>query len=347
MALDWTRAAELAAAGATCPEIAAAIGRNRVTVFQWARRVGLALAPGKPGPKPNTTQSERSIAMCAMYQQGLTLQKIADQYGVTRERVRQVVSKAGQARAGVRMRQRVAAAKSATADRAFASRIDQKWGVELDLWRELRASGVIGAFETQRQNSKRRGIAWGLTFAEWYSIWQASGKLHLRGKGIGRYCMSRIKDEGGYELGNVHVQLSTKNSQDAVAKWRGKEKAIRGVFCLYPGRELAWLAKYGKKPLGYFATAEEAGAAREAYMTANNISSAPVLGRGRGWTLVKNASKPYLMQCCGESKGFATQAEAEAAYAEVSARKLAARRAEAVTRLVLPLAPNTGATHAP
>ena len=139
--------------------------------------------------------------------------------------------------------------------------------------------------------------------------------------------MSRHRDEGGYELGNVHIQLCTTNSSEGFGKARGKPKAFTGVFCVYPGRELAWLAKVGKVRLGYFASAEAAHEARNDYLTENSIR-ADSLGRGRGWTIRKNnKTRPYMMRCAGTWSYHATQAEAEAAYAAAVAAVRAERAA--------------------
>lgn len=255
----------LAAQGMDRQRIADAVGLSYQTVRMFAKANGTAIARKKAGP-PET--AERDAAMESMYRQGMTLQVIGEKYNVTRERVRQILKLAGvdskcggcSARASLKRNAAERARVAAQARRA------EKWGVPFDLLAELRANGTIRAFEQQRKSARNRGIVWKLTFGEWFAVWQASGKLHLRGRGKGRYCMSRHRDEGGYELCNVHVQTTQENSREAVAQWVGKSKPIKGVFCLYPGREKAWLAKAGKANIGYFASAEEAGAARDAWI---------------------------------------------------------------------------------
>lgn len=190
--------------------------------------------------------------------QGMDRQRIADAVGLSYQTVRMFAKTNGIAIA----RKKVGPPETAERDAAMES--------------------MFRAFERQRQNSRTRGIVWKLTFGQWFAVWQASGKLHLRGRGKGRYCMSRHRDEGGYELGNVHIQLCTTNSSEGFGKARGKPKAFTGVFCIYPGRELAWLAKVGKVNLGYFASAEAAYEARNDYLTENSIRT-DSLGRGRAY----------------------------------------------------------------
>lgn len=265
----------------------------------------------------DTTLIERNLRMAHMHKQGLTLEKIAGEFGITRERVRQVLKKMGIGRedGGISVSTMHRKAALVRAKQLSIARIESKWGCDIELWRELRANGIARAFEQQIANANRRGIKWALSFAEWYAVWQASGKLHLRGRGKNGYCLTRIKDSGGYELGNVHVQTIVANSREAVAKWAGKTKPIKGVYCLYPGRELAWLAKVGKVRLGYFASAELAGAARAAYLAAHpERGQQPV----RGWAYLpkRSAVRPYQVVFRKKYIGcYATQEEAEVAFA--------------------------------
>lgn len=255
----------------------------------------------------------RTEAMIAMYRQGITLAKIGEKFGVTRERVRQLIRAAGfLEKAGASI---AARAKQERAKRERALRCMDKWDVDLATWKRCRQDGTIRRFESHRNAAKSRCIPFCLTFGQWLAIWENSGKAHLSGKGKGRYCMSRINDAGGYEVGNVHIQPCVENSREAVKKWSGKVKANRGVFLLYPGLSAPWLAKYGNKSLGYFVTEAEAVKARAEYMAANGLTDRTV-GRGRGWTILKSArSRPYQMQGPGGARSYhATQEEAEAAY---------------------------------
>lgn len=43
------------------------------------------------------------------------------------------------------------------------------------------------------------------------AIWTESGHLAERGNRAYQYCMSRIGDQGAYEVGNVFIQTNAKN----------------------------------------------------------------------------------------------------------------------------------------
>jgi hypothetical protein len=66
-------------------------------------------------------------------------------------------------------------------------------------------------FYAQKSNARIRNIDWKLSYYEWVSIWQSSGKLEQRGKGNGKYVMSRIGDQGPYSVDNVFIQLWENN----------------------------------------------------------------------------------------------------------------------------------------
>jgi hypothetical protein len=68
------------------------------------------------------------------------------------------------------------------------------------------------AFASQKNHARQRGIPFLLTFDEWYKFWFDSGFLHLRGRGIGKYCMARFGDKGPYALGNIKIITFCQNT---------------------------------------------------------------------------------------------------------------------------------------
>lgn len=215
---------------------------------------------------------DRELKMAEMYRQGLTLQKIGDHFGVTRERVRQLIGRHGldgDDGGRQKVRERTLARKRAVDD----ARDLAKYGLTREQRRHLSRIGAMKAFHEQERNAAHRNIEWKLSLSDWWSVWEASGKWEQRGRSGDGYVMSRVRDDGPYELGNVHIQTLRENSREAVAKWRGKKKALRGVFHLYPGLARGWVAKFRKKHLGYYATAEEAAWARASAMELHGMTA--------------------------------------------------------------------------
>lgn len=67
------------------------------------------------------------------------------------------------------------------------------------------------AYGKHKQHAKKRGVPFLLTFEEWWSIWDTSGKWLLRGHCRGQYVMARYGDRGGYEVGNVRICTCSEN----------------------------------------------------------------------------------------------------------------------------------------
>ncbi len=87
---------------------------------------------------------------------------------------------------------------------------------------KLRCARPEVQYKQQQTHAKQREIEFNLTFDQWYSIWVESGHYEDRGKRIGQYCMSRCGDKGAYEVGNVFIQLHSKNVSDGF-KHRAKK----------------------------------------------------------------------------------------------------------------------------
>ena len=66
-------------------------------------------------------------------------------------------------------------------------------------------------FNDQKSNANHRNIDWQLSYEQWEAIWKLSGYLDKRGRGNGKYVMSRKGDQGPYSIENVFIQLWEKN----------------------------------------------------------------------------------------------------------------------------------------
>jgi hypothetical protein len=85
-------------------------------------------------------------------------------------------------------------------------------------------------YNRQKQNAKRRGVSWELTFEQWWAIWQESGKWNQRGCGRGQYVMSRYNDTGSYAIGNVFIQEAGLNGSQALKKWFAEKNARENLY---------------------------------------------------------------------------------------------------------------------
>lgn len=271
-AFDWAPVRELVLQGLNLAVISRESGLTRNAVAKWAASEGLQIGGGRRVREIKDLAAEpRTQRMVTMFEQGLTLNKIGCEFNITRERVRQILTRVGAHKKRAELLAPIRAAKLANERATKDARAFAKWGMPAAQLRELRDCGLKRAFTEQKNNARHRAVGWNLTLAQWFAVWQASGKLDQRGRGKDCYCMSRIRDDGPYELGNVHVQTNVQNAREGfnAARLRGKAKGLRGVFNIYPGTPRPWLAKADGHRLGFFASADEAVAARTTYLAAH------------------------------------------------------------------------------
>lgn len=69
-----------------------------------------------------------------------------------------------------------------------------------------------GKFMGQIKNAERRGIAWNLTFREWWSLWEPH--YGDRGTRKTQKVMCRTLDRGAYEVGNVRIDYASANGHE-------------------------------------------------------------------------------------------------------------------------------------
>lgn len=167
------------------------------------------------GPKPKTAPDAREERMRALYLDGATLAAIGKEYGITRERVRQLLTKyygirapdGGCAERARRSKQRL--------DRKREARAQKSFGCSYREYQTIlnHPDRPTKAFWCQRRNATTREIGWELNLWQWWSIWQKSGHWPERGRGRG-YQMCRLNDVGPYSVDNVYIATGVENIQD-------------------------------------------------------------------------------------------------------------------------------------
>lgn len=88
-----------------------------------------------------------------------------------------------------------------------------------------------GKYLRHKDNARKRGVEFSLTFDEWWLLWQASKRWAQRGWKQHQYVMCRKGDQGPYALGNVYIGLAKGNLKDArrksvVVRRKGKTKHV-------------------------------------------------------------------------------------------------------------------------
>lgn len=86
----------IAEEGHTAKDVSEKLEMPYTAVLRLAKKAGVELSRGRPkGAVMNKEMVSRNAEMARRYVEGETLQSIGDDYGITRERVRQIVNKEG------------------------------------------------------------------------------------------------------------------------------------------------------------------------------------------------------------------------------------------------------------
>jgi hypothetical protein len=226
--------ADLYVGGMTQAAVGVELGITKSRVCQILKELGAAARVGgsRVGNYNRSVTTDRHAAMVGMYKSGATLAEVGGQFGITRERVRQIIKVLGidKADGGAIMRALKNTTNKVDAIRVKnehqEKRIRAKWGMSLDDYKAhvgehgscANAASPMGKYMQHRQNARRRGVAWDFTFAEWWRVWQESGKWDQRGRGIGYhgYVMARWGDaDTPYSIGTVYICTQSQNAKDS------------------------------------------------------------------------------------------------------------------------------------
>ena len=145
------------------------------------------------------------------YQTGMSMPKIADQHGVSRQRIHQILKKHNIYRldGGAYLRNKnIKKLQIQERDFKYLDKIGCTFG-------EYKAIPNVArkAYQEQMRNAANRKIGWVFTIYTWWVVWQDSGKWDQRGRGLG-YVMARKEDVGMYSPDNVYICTSQQNMRD-------------------------------------------------------------------------------------------------------------------------------------
>jgi hypothetical protein len=98
------------------------------------------------------------------------------------------------------------------------------------------------AYAKQRYCAGERGIVWQFVFATWWIVWSKSGRWSERGRGIGKWCMSRPGDTGPYSETNTAIIPFVENGAEG-GRHLHTEASIAKMRLVAPARALAGWAR--------------------------------------------------------------------------------------------------------
>lgn len=207
------------AAGKTAHEVAELLSIDGLKiqaslVYSSARAEGFRFRRGKPRGEKNPARNDE---MARLYREGKTLVEIGSQYGMTRERVRQLLARRGlnwedggahvhaqrsRKLRAAKMEERTLARYGCTlAQRRELLRIHQEMQKQgLTLYQSL-----MTGFHSKRNWVRRHGQIWQITPWEFWKTWEQSGKWLERGRGDEKYGLARKDKSLPWTVDNVAV----------------------------------------------------------------------------------------------------------------------------------------------
>lgn len=177
-----------------------------------------------------TVRAERVQEFSKLYKSGQTLKQIGAEHGISRERVRQLLKRAGVKKdeGGQAL---VTFLKRLQGINSYKDKLQNKelwarklFGCSLDEYRSLGdwkdGRTPAGVYFTHRRNAERRKIEHQLSLPQWWAIWESSGKWSERGwfgcRGLkDKYVMARYGDSGPYSVENVRIISWSENSKES------------------------------------------------------------------------------------------------------------------------------------
>lgn len=235
---------EMYRSGKTQPEVAAAFGVTASCVCVALKGLGVPVhaGPGRVGNFKRSVPADAHPAMVEMYKSGKSLEEIGAEYGVSRERVRQILTALGVGRmdGGSTMK---CLAKITDKVEAIRARNERRevywrgiWGMSLadyqahvaEYGSTVDSTSPMCRYKQQRSNAKKRGIAWNFTFPEWWGVWQESGKWDQRALTKDGYVMARWGDgDAPYSVDTVYICTQSQNAKDSYIVIPAAERAAK------------------------------------------------------------------------------------------------------------------------
>jgi hypothetical protein len=239
---------EMYKSGKTQAEVSATFSMSSGRVCQILKSLGVTAKDrpkhgvGAPGNYKRIVQVSSHQVMIDMYKSGSTLEDIGGAYGISRERVRQILTSLGVGKmdGGSTMKCLSRVSDKVDAARARNERRETywraKWGMSLADYQAHVAeygstsnpTSPLSKYKQQRQNARSRGIAWNFTFPEWWDVWQESGKWDQRALTKDGYVMARWGDGVvPYSVGTVHICTQSENAKESYITSPGAERAAK------------------------------------------------------------------------------------------------------------------------
>lgn len=178
--------------------------------------------------------SARYFEVSTLYLSGFSSTEIAKKFGCSGQNIRQMLKRMG---LGSSVGGPWVKAKERAKERAaeVEARRLARWGLTKNELEQIAPNGTahpdspMRVFWYKKRNADRFGVSWELSFAEWWKIWQDSGRWNERGRG--KYVMGRLKNDGPFSVENTVIMSQSEASKRSFilkpAKYRAELASAR------------------------------------------------------------------------------------------------------------------------
>lgn len=179
-------------------------------------------------------REKKARAMARLSRQGMTLQAIGDIYGITGERVRQLIGdlvpreKRGIAITAKENRKKREQEKLNNTTRWRTESCKTIFGCTLEEYKKIngglspRSDFVMRYVEKRKNVLSHADAEWNLSLVDYYKLWKESGKRRSIGKEKHKYCLTRKDLTKGFTKDNCIITTKTKSSQAGIKYAMGR-----------------------------------------------------------------------------------------------------------------------------
>ncbi len=165
----------------------------------------------KPIPVASDYFYARKQHIISLFLEGIPSTKLATRFGVSKQRIHQILSSKGITKKDggkyLEAQNKIKIIKEARVAKCISI-----YGCAPSDYKKI-PTKALRAYTMQKNTARVRGVGWEFKLADWWAVWQASGKWPARGRGQG-YAMCRKGDHGPYRADNVYFVSCAQNISD-------------------------------------------------------------------------------------------------------------------------------------
>lgn len=155
--------------------------------------------------------TERDLIICDLFKKGTTITRLAIRFGVSRQRIQQIISDNGLTRhdGGYSViKQTKDQIKKIEKKRQIFIK-ESILGMPMEKYKHLLKyrPRPYYVYLRQRLNALQRGIEWSLSFGQWWMFWEDSGQWENHGRGFNKFVLTRKNYKKGFHLDNVEIAV--------------------------------------------------------------------------------------------------------------------------------------------